>query len=47
LRAETLAAADTAVRIPMVSGVDSLNLVTACAIALDRLGWSRDPRTAP
>src|SRR5262245_14628182 len=46
LRTETIAAADTAVRIPMVPGVDSLNLVTACAIALDRLGWSRDPRTS-
>jgi tRNA G18 (ribose-2'-O)-methylase SpoU len=45
LRAESIAAADTAVRIPMVPGVDSLNLVTACAIALDRLGWSRNPRT--
>jgi tRNA G18 (ribose-2'-O)-methylase SpoU len=41
LRAPTLAAADVRLRIPMVADVDSLNLVTACAIALDRLGWAR------
>jgi len=42
LRAATLAAADLRVRVPMVAGMDSLNLVTACAVALDRLGWARD-----
>ncbi len=41
LRAATLATADLRVRIPMAAGVDSLNLVTACAVALDRLGWAR------
>lgn len=41
LRPETLAAAEVAARIPIVSGVDSLNLVTACAVALDRLGGAR------
>jgi tRNA G18 (ribose-2'-O)-methylase SpoU len=34
LTPEALAAADTAVRIPMESGVDSLNVATAAAIAL-------------
>ena len=41
LQRETVAAADLAVRIPIVPGVDSLNVVTACAIALDRLGGAR------
>jgi tRNA G18 (ribose-2'-O)-methylase SpoU len=41
LRATTRAAADLAIRIPMVRGVDSLNVVTACAIALERLGGAR------
>lgn len=45
LRPATLGAADLRLRIPMVAGVDSLNLVTACAVALDRLGWARS-RTA-
>jgi tRNA G18 (ribose-2'-O)-methylase SpoU len=43
LRPETLAVAAVHLRIPMVAGVDSLNLVTACAVALDRLGWARRP----
>lgn len=42
LRPSTLAAAHRHVRIPMAPGRDSLNLVTACAVALDRLGWARD-----
>jgi tRNA G18 (ribose-2'-O)-methylase SpoU len=46
LRPETIAAADLGVRVPMAAGADSLNLVTACAIALDRLGWGRDPTAA-
>ena len=41
LRPETIAAADVAVRIPMAEGIDSLNVVTACAIALERLGGAR------
>jgi len=41
LRADTLAAADVRLRIPMTDGVDSLNLITACAVALDRLGGAR------
>jgi tRNA G18 (ribose-2'-O)-methylase SpoU len=41
LRPATVAAADLVVRIPIVPGVDSLNLVTACAVALDRLGGAR------
>jgi tRNA G18 (ribose-2'-O)-methylase SpoU len=43
LRPTTLAAADFRLRIPMAEGVDSLNLVTACAVALDRLGGARTP----
>jgi tRNA G18 (ribose-2'-O)-methylase SpoU len=43
LRRETLAIAGVRLRIPMVPGIDSLNLVTACAVALDRLGWARGP----
>jgi tRNA G18 (ribose-2'-O)-methylase SpoU len=46
LRAETIAGVDLAIRVPMAPGVDSLNLVTACAIALDRLGWGRSPTAA-
>jgi tRNA G18 (ribose-2'-O)-methylase SpoU len=38
LKAETLARADHRVRIPMREGVDSLNVATAAAIALHRLG---------
>jgi tRNA G18 (ribose-2'-O)-methylase SpoU len=38
LVAETLAAADERVRIPMRSGVDSLNVATAAAIALHHFG---------
>jgi tRNA G18 (ribose-2'-O)-methylase SpoU len=41
LRPATLAAADVTVRIPMAPGIDSLNLATACAVALDRLGGAR------
>jgi tRNA G18 (ribose-2'-O)-methylase SpoU len=41
LRAATRAGADFALRIPMVSGVDSLNVATACAVALERLGGAR------
>lgn len=41
LDAATLAAADVTARIPMAAGVDSLNVATACAIALDRLGTAR------
>jgi tRNA G18 (ribose-2'-O)-methylase SpoU len=37
LSAGALAAADVAVRIPMASGVDSLNVATAVGIALHRL----------
>jgi tRNA G18 (ribose-2'-O)-methylase SpoU len=37
LRPDTIAAADRAVRIPMRPGVDSLNVVTAAAVALHRL----------
>ncbi len=44
LRATTLDVADLRVRIPMADGVDSLNLVTACAVALDRLGGARTRR---
>ncbi len=42
----TVAAADVAARIPIAGGVDSLNVATACAIALDRLGWARMPSAA-
>jgi tRNA G18 (ribose-2'-O)-methylase SpoU len=42
LRPATLAGADLQVRVPMVAGVDSLNLVTACTVALDRFGWARN-----
>ena len=38
LSGAALAAADVHVRIPMVAGVDSLNVATAAAIALHRLG---------
>ena len=41
LHAGTIAGADLTVRVPMVAGIDSLNVVTACAIALDRLGGTR------
>jgi tRNA G18 (ribose-2'-O)-methylase SpoU len=41
LRPSTLAAVDHRVRVPMAAGVDSLNVVAACAVALDRLGWAR------
>jgi len=41
LRAQTREAADITVRIPMAHGIDSLNVVTACAIALERLGGAR------
>ncbi len=37
LRASTRAAADCRVRIPMAAGVDSLNVATACGIALHHL----------
>jgi len=37
LRADTLAAADLRVRIPMAPGVDSLNVATAAAVALHRI----------
>jgi len=47
LRPATLAAADVTVRIPMVLGVDSLNLATACAVALDRLGGARERPETP
>ncbi|HVF75569.1 MAG TPA: RNA methyltransferase [Acidimicrobiales bacterium] len=44
LRAETLAAADRRMRIPMAPGVDSLNVATAAAIAFYALGstWRTD-----
>ena len=38
LSAEVLAACDRRVRIPMTSGVDSLNVATAAAVALHELG---------
>jgi len=38
LRPETLAAADLRARIVMTPGADSLNVATACGIALHRLG---------
>jgi tRNA G18 (ribose-2'-O)-methylase SpoU len=41
LRTATRSAADHTVRIPMADGVDSLNVATACAIALERLGGAR------
>ena len=41
LTPDTLAAVDLAVRIPMAAGVDSLNVATACGIALHRLHASR------
>ena len=41
LRPATLAAADLTVRVPMAPGIDSLKVVTACAVALDRLGGAR------
>ena len=37
LNAQTLALSDRRVRIPMTPGADSLNVVTAAAVALDRL----------
>ncbi|MGH7301328.1 MAG: TrmH family RNA methyltransferase, partial [Candidatus Rokuibacteriota bacterium] len=37
LGASTRAAADRRVRIPMAAGADSLNVATACGIALHRL----------
>jgi tRNA G18 (ribose-2'-O)-methylase SpoU len=46
LTPETLASADLMVRIPMESGVDSLNVATALAIALHHFGpGSRAPDT--
>ena len=48
LTAATLAAADRRVRIPIASGVDSLNVATAAAVALHRLGpqaTGSSPRT--
>jgi len=47
LRPPTLGAADVTVRIPMIPGVDSLNLATACAVALDRLGGARERPETP
>jgi tRNA G18 (ribose-2'-O)-methylase SpoU len=41
VRNATLAAADLRLRIPMAQGIDSLNVVAACAVALDRLGGAR------
>jgi tRNA G18 (ribose-2'-O)-methylase SpoU len=41
LRETTLAECQLRLRIPMAEGVDSLNVVTACAVALDRLGGAR------
>ena len=41
LSAAALAAADRRVRIPMASGVDSLNVATALAVALSHLGRTR------
>ena len=38
LSAEALAAADVRVRIPMASGVDSLNVATAAAVAFHAVG---------
>jgi tRNA G18 (ribose-2'-O)-methylase SpoU len=38
LSAEALAAADQRVRIPMASGVDSLNVATAAAVAFHAVG---------
>jgi tRNA G18 (ribose-2'-O)-methylase SpoU len=43
LRAEVLGAADRRVRIPMVAGVDSLNVATAAAIALHHVLEARRP----
>ena len=45
LRPETLALADLRVRIPIRSGIDSLNVGHAAAIAFDRLGkiYARSP----
>lgn len=37
LSREAMAAADVRVRIPMAQGVDSINIATACAVALHRL----------
>ena len=37
---ESRAAADLQVRIPMAPGADSLNVATACGIALHRLAGS-------
>jgi tRNA G18 (ribose-2'-O)-methylase SpoU len=45
LRAETRAAADVAVRIPMAAGVDSLNASTASGIALH--AWAATTRSRP
>lgn len=42
LSGAALAAADARVRIPMSPGADSLNVATACAIALQRIGEGRD-----
>ena len=41
LRAATRTTADVTARIPMAAGVDSLNVATACAIALERMGGAR------
>jgi tRNA G18 (ribose-2'-O)-methylase SpoU len=41
LSESALAGADLSVRIPMASGVDSLNVATAAAIALHRIGGQR------
>ena len=43
LRPETIAAADRRVRIAMASGVDSLNVATAAAIAFHEAGRARRP----
>jgi len=42
LRSDTIAACDGLVRIPMASGVDSLNVAVAAAICLSRLREQRD-----
>ena len=47
LTAETRAAIDLALRIPMAPGVDSLNVATAGAIALHRLHGGRRFPAAP
>jgi tRNA G18 (ribose-2'-O)-methylase SpoU len=43
LSAAALAAADVAVRIPIVPAVDSLNVATAAAVALHRLAPPAEP----